>query len=144
MLFKIVLSVNNTRVYYSPREESLEECDQFILWTKNDCYTRGEELPAINWQQALGLLYEGDYYSSVPYDITDETVVSRIELVYKPAPYNSMTLTSSRLSVPFYKFYVNIEEMDIKENGLKDYGIYYVCAIDPAYIRITENYAQFN
>jgi len=34
--------------------------------------------------------------------------------------------------------------MDIKEKGLEDYGIYYVCAIDPAYIRITENYAQFN
>ncbi|MBQ5313811.1 MAG: hypothetical protein J6K30_07180, partial [Oscillospiraceae bacterium] len=100
--------------------------------------------PAINWQQALGLLYEGDYYSSVPYDITDKTVVSRIELVYKAAPYNSMTLTSSRLSVPFYKLYVNIEEMDIKEKGLEDYGIYYVCAIDPAYIRITDNYAQFN
>ena len=137
-------SVNNARVYYSPREESLEEYDQFILWAKSDCYTRGEELPAINWQQALGLLYEGDYYSSVPYDITEETVVSRIELVYKPAPYNSMTLTSSSLSVPFYKFYVNIEEMDIKEKGLEDYGIYYVCAIDPAYIEITDNYAQFN
>ena len=105
-------SVNNAQAFYLTKEESLEDHDQFVFWIKNSCYSRGKELPAINWQQALGLLYKGDYFSSVPYDITDKTVVSRIELVYKEAPYDSMSLTSSGVSVPFYKFYVNIEEMN--------------------------------
>ena len=137
-------SVNNTRVYYSAKEESLEDYDQFIFWIKNNCYTRGKELPAVNWRQALGLLYNGEYYSSVPYEISEESTVSRIELVYKEAPYDSMLLTRSSVSVPFYKFYVELKEMSIEEQGLTDYGIYYVCAIDPSYIEITENYAQFN
>lgn len=137
-------SVNNARVHYFTKEESLEESNQVTFWIRTDSYTKGEELPAINYKQALGLLYSGDYYSSVPYEITDESVVSRIELVYKDAPYDEMTLTRSEVSLPFYKFYVELDEMNIEEQGLTDYGIYYVCAINPGYIEITEDYASFN
>lgn len=137
-------SVDNARVYYLAKEESLEDSDKFTFWIKNDCYTKGQELPAINWQQALGLLYKGDYYSSVPYEITSDSIVSRIELVYKDAPYNEMLLERSGPCLPFYKFYVEIKDMGIQEHGLEDYGIYYVCAINPNYVEITENYAGFN
>lgn len=139
-------SVNNTRIYYTPMAESGEETDSLTLWSRSDCYTRGEDMPAINWQQALGLLYAGEYFSSVPYQITDDSKVNRIELVYKEGPYDQSTLLQSELCLPFYKFYVKLDENPIgaKDESLETYGIYYVCAINPNCIEITDNYAQFN
>lgn len=137
-------SVANARCVYLAKEESLQDSDQVVLWSKTGSYVQGEQLPAINYQQALGLLYGGEYFSSVPYPITEDTVVSRIELVYKEGPFDQQSNTRQEICLPFYKFYVEIEDMGIKKEGLTDYGIYYVCAIDPGYVEITTNYAQFN
>ena len=110
-------------------------------------YTEYTRLPAISHSEALWLLYNGDYYTTVPYDITINSIVTKIEMVYKEPARNYQTAVKEGWAVPFYKIYVELpEEYNTEtDNGvLKHYGAYYVCAIHPDYIELTDNYIQFN
>ncbi|MBQ8603242.1 MAG: hypothetical protein IJ410_00150 [Oscillospiraceae bacterium] len=115
-------------------------------YTPESCYTATESLPAISWQQALGMLYNGEYLSSRPEPLAEDTVVEKIELVYKAPPYYPPADYRAGYALPFYKFYVELPEYtwETDKGILKTYGAYYVCAIDPGYVEYTDGYVNFN
>ncbi len=109
-------------------------------------YTNRGEIPAINRMQALGLLYDGKYISGCPdFEQLETKQVNKIELIYKDAPLLFMSGSREGLALPFYKFYADSGTKD-RETGLKHFYVYYVCAIHPDYIEITEEdgYSRFN
>ena len=84
------------------------------------------DYPIITAQEALSLLMEGSYLTNVPYPIEEDATVAYVELMYR----------SSRLDpilMPYYRFYVELPEME-RDNGLKEYGAYYVPAIERQYL----------
>lgn len=86
--------------------------------------------PIITADEALGLLLNGNYVTSVYTEFGGKEKVKKVELVYHIS-------NLSELFVPYYKFYVEIEnDGDIAENfpGMKTYGTYYVPAVESKYI----------
>ena len=117
------------------------------LQYKADCaYTQTCVLDAISWQEALSMFYNGDYISTVYEPVTENTVVSKIELVYKEPSYYPPADYKAGYALPFYKFYVELPSYSQKtDNGtLKTYGVYYICAIHPDYVEYVDEYVKFN
>lgn len=83
------------------------------------------DYPIISAEEAKELLLDGNYYSTVPYPISDEELVKKVELVYRANRYEECYM-------PYYRFYVELPEMEI--DGLKNYGAYYVPAVESSYI----------
>lgn len=88
--------------------------------------------PAITKEQAQQELLAGRYVTSVPYDSFTAENIAAVELVYRTESYD-------KLFVPYYKFYVDVTdapEHSTAESmkGMREYGVYYVPAIDPEYL----------
>jgi len=86
--------------------------------------------PIITADEALGLLQSGNYVTSVGKEFGGKEKIKKVELIY----HNS---NLSEISVPYYRFYVEIENSgDIGETfpGMKTYGTYYVPAVKSEYI----------
>lgn len=97
------------------------------------CAEKIGDYPIITSDEALQLLLKGNYITSVPYELPGEKYVAKVKLVYR----------NSRLDetlIPYYRFYVEIPDMQL-DNGLKEYGAYYVPAVEPQYI---ENMPIYN
>ena len=75
---------------------------------------------------AKELLLEGNYITTVPYEIPGEEYLAKTELVYR-------TGNGEEYFMPYYRFYVELPELE-RENGLKTFGAYYVPAVSQAYI----------
>lgn len=121
------------------------ESDDIGIWINLPAYKDGQQLPAITINQALGLLYNGDYYTSRPESITDESTVAMAELVYLDAYYDVKTCQKSGYAIPFYKFYVQLESQDyLTPEGFVTYCTYYVPAIHPAYLQISDEISIYN
>ena len=125
--------------------------DQSIIWLPLPYYQKAESLPAITYQQALGLLFNGQFYSSKTDTIPQDAVISHTELVYYPPEYKMTIPGYEGYSLPFYKFYIEDPEQQRETLGgiLKEYYVCYVCALDPACVDLTgdygvENIVQFN
>lgn len=85
------------------------------------------EYPISTVKEAKELLLQGTYLTSVPEAFPGEEYVKKVELTY----YNSIY---SETLMPFYKYYVELPSMK-QENGLKTFGIYYVPAVEPEYLK---------
>lgn len=83
------------------------------------------DYPIITTAEAMELLLNGNYITSVPYEMTGENSIARVELIYRTGAYEPYYM-------PYYRFYVEIPELE--ENGLKTYGAYYVPAVEASYI----------
>lgn len=84
------------------------------------------EYPIISSEQAEELLLNGNYVSSVPYTVSDVEFIKKVELIYR-------TGEQEVYYMPYYRFYVELPEEE-GENGLKNYGAYYVPAVESSYI----------
>lgn len=84
------------------------------------------EYPIIDTKEALTLLENGNYITTVPQEFEGVGYVKKIELVYR-------TSATEKLFMPYYRFYVELPNMKHK-NGLNDYGAYYVPAVEGRYI----------
>lgn len=84
------------------------------------------EYPIIDIKEALTLLENGNYITTVPQEFEGAEHVKKVELVYR-------TSTTEKLFIPYYRFYVEFPDMK-HENGLNDYGAYYVPAVEGRYI----------
>ncbi len=84
------------------------------------------EYPIIDTKEALTLLENGNYITTVPQEFEGAEHVKKVELVYR-------TNTTEKLFMPYYRFYVELPDMK-HENGLNDYGAYYVPAVEGRYI----------
>lgn len=90
------------------------------------CADKLGDYPIITTAEAREYLLEGKYITSVPYEIEDETLIQKEELVYRSS-------ATEKTLMPYYRFYVELPEMR-RENGPTDFGAYYVPAISPEYI----------
>ncbi len=84
------------------------------------------DYPIISVKDAKKLLLDGHYVTNAPYEFPGEKYVAKVELVYR-------TGKGDQYFLPYYRFYVELPEME-DEDGLKDYGAYYVPAIEGRYI----------
>lgn len=84
------------------------------------------DYPIITVEEATRLLEEGHYDTSVATPMPGLEYLGKVELVYRTSGYDTVFL-------PYYRFYVELPEMK-REDGLKDYGAYYVPAVQPQYL----------
>ncbi|MCL2634195.1 MAG: hypothetical protein FWD34_06765 [Oscillospiraceae bacterium] len=113
-------------IHFSPSDEGGMSA---IRYNKTDLSELVGYYPIITAEEARELLVSGEYYSSVPYDITGAENIGKVEMVYHTSPWNEMF-------IPYYKFYVEVELGNLSA-GMKQYGVYYVSAIHPDYIEST-------
>ena len=92
-------------------------------------------------------IWRGNYFTSSPKQITEDTVINHIELVYLEPPYDIPTLSRKGYSIPFYRFFVDLGEEYQRQTDkgiMKTYGAYYVCAVHPEYVQLDDSYYRFN
>ena len=95
--------------------------------------------PIITVEEAKELLLAGNYASSVPYDLPKAEEIAGVELVYRTGSHEAVWL-------PYYRFLVDLpEEYRPQDKTLRDYGAYYVPAVDGQYITNMPTYdGSFN
>lgn len=122
-----IINYNFNKIYFSPDDNGrlcLISIDRANLSDKVGDY------PIITAEKARELLNADKYVTSVPHTLNGEENIAKVELIYRNAPWD-------KYYMPYYRFYVETpyEEMgDIKEYGLKEYGAYYVPAVEERYI----------
>ncbi|MCI8505028.1 MAG: hypothetical protein HFI67_02425 [Lachnospiraceae bacterium] len=82
--------------------------------------------PIISTEEARALLLNGNYITTVPYEMPGEEYIAKVELVYGDGAYDQYYM-------PYYKFYVELPE-EKRDHGLKDFGAYYVPAVEGSYL----------
>jgi len=86
--------------------------------------------PIISEEEAMQLLLDGEYYTTVMEEFPGEEAVVRCELMYRAG-------SKDKILMPFYRFYVYLENapgMQLYPEGMKTYGACYVPAVDPDYL----------
>ena len=83
------------------------------------------DYPIITAKEAKESLAEGNYITTVPYDMPGMEYVKKAELIYRTGSLETYFM-------PYYRFYVEIPELE--EEGLKTYGAYYVPAVEEEYL----------
>ena len=96
-----------------------------IRKTSRDLSGKIGDYPIIPAKEAEKLLLRGEYITTVPYELPGKKYISKAELVYRTDP-------GLQVFMPYYRFLVELPEME--RDGLKDYGAYYVPAVEPAYL----------
>lgn len=118
-----ILNYNFNRVEFCRSEEGKLS---FVRISQPDLSNLVGNYPIISAEEARDLLLKGNYITSVPYEIPGGEYVRRVELVYRNGDYEEFYM-------PFYKFYVELPEEE-RDHGLKDYGVYYVPAVEGSYL----------
>lgn len=121
-----IISYNFRRVYFSCGNNSKLRLIRYGITDIGDILGY---YPIISSDDALEMLLDGKYITSVPYEIRGADYVKKVELVYRSG-------THDEYYIPYYRFYVEIEaDGNVKEvYGLNTYGAFYVPAIAPEYI----------
>ena len=87
--------------------------------------------PILEQERAGQLLSEGRYFTNVPGDFPGEDAVVLGDLVYRD--------DGSKIVIPYYRFLLELpeneeEEKEEKDNTEKQYGAYYVPAVEGEYL----------
>ena len=87
------------------------------------------EYPVIDAEEALELLSDGRYITSVTEEFPGTDSVKKVELVYR-------NTNRDNIFMPYYKFYVQTDITNISstESGLVCFAAYYVPAVEGRYI----------
>ncbi|MEA4920413.1 MAG: hypothetical protein VB078_05810 [Clostridiaceae bacterium] len=119
-----IINYNFNKVQFAPDDDG----NLMLIRKYNDlsCAEKIGDYPIITSEEALKLLMNGNYLSSVPEEMPGEDYVAKAELVYR-------TVDSDETFLPYYRFWVELPDMH-QENGLKTYGGYYVPAVQQQYI----------
>lgn len=119
-----ILNFNFNKVQFAP-----DDSGNLMLIRKSDglsCAEKIGDYPLVTSEEALKLLLDGNYITSVPEKMPGEEYVAKTELVYQTGYTNATFL-------PYYRFWVELPDMR-QENGLKTFGAYYVPAVQQRYI----------
>lgn len=122
-----IINYNFNKINFSPDDNGrlfLISIDRANLSDKVGDY------PIITAEKARELLKAGKYVTSVPHTLNGDEHIAKVELIYRNAPWD-------KYYMPYYRFYIETpyEEMgDMKKYGLKEYGAYYVPAVEERYI----------
>jgi len=115
-----------------------DEGELWLLWL--DCYDlsrKAGDYPVITAEEAEELLVQGHYATSAPYALPGREYIAKVELMYRSSPWE-------QYFIPYYRFYVELPEMRM-ENGLNNYGAYYVPAVEGKYLTNMPTYdGRFN
>lgn len=84
------------------------------------------DYPIISAEEATDLLLNGNYITTVPCSMPGQEYIAGVDLVYRSGKYEEYFM-------PYYRFYVELPEQE-QEDGLKDYGAYYVPAVLAEYL----------
>jgi len=84
------------------------------------------DYPIISPEQAKEQLLNGNYITTVPYEISAEELIKKVELLYR-------TGEREEFFMPYYRFYAELPEAE-RESGMKTYGAYYIPAVESSYI----------
>lgn len=116
-----IINYNFNRVAFYSSENN--------LWgmsiSQPDLSQKVGEYPIITSDEAEKYLLQGDYITSVPYEIPGREYVKKVELEYRAQAWEEYYM-------PYYKFYVELPEEE--KDGMKTYGIYYVNAVEKRYL----------
>ena len=93
---------------------------------KLSCAEKIGDYPIISPEEAKDMLLEGGYITTVPYEMPGKRYIAKCELIYRSG-------ISENIWMPYYRFLVELPEM-AQENGLKNFGAYYVPAVKLEYI----------
>lgn len=121
---KDMLNFSFNEVYLAPNDEG-----KLMLIRINDKLSCGEKIgdyPIISPEEAKDMLLEGGYITTVPYEMPGKKYIAKLELIYRSG-------ISENIWMPYYRFLVELPEM-AQENGLKNFGAYYVPAVEAKYI----------
>lgn len=110
---------NNVHIAINDKNEMTS-----IMYNRADLSDKIGEYDIITPQQAQQLLYSGNYISTKANTFSPNMTVVKTELVYRTTIYDSIYM-------PCYKFFVQLPHTE--ENGLHQYDIYYVPAIQQQY-----------
>ncbi len=116
----------------------------YIIWL-NNAFCASEyrgDYPIISADDARALLLDGSYYTSVPEEyliggsISEENI-AKCELTYRT--YHA------KYYQPYYEFYVELDTSLFElPDGLNNYGIFYVPAVEAGYLEETDKTLPFN
>ncbi|MBE6900815.1 MAG: hypothetical protein E7479_09215 [Ruminococcaceae bacterium] len=93
---------------------------------KLSCAEKIGDYPIISVSEATDMLIDGGYITTVPYEMPGKKYIAKVELIYRSG-------IGENIWMPYYRFLVELPEM-AQENGLKNFGAYYVPAVEPEYI----------
>lgn len=132
-LSEAVINYNFNRIYFYG-DDNGELCQ--ISFSGIDTREKLGDYPIIDTKEALELLVDGQYVTSVPEKFPGRDCVKKVELVYR-------NTNRDNIFMPYYKFYVQVDitNASSSELGLVDFGIYYVPAVEGRYI---ENMPQWD
>lgn len=135
----MVSDILNYSYHYLHFAVDTDACDGSLwgIWLINElaCAEKIGDYPIISAEEARQLLLNGSYITSVPYAFPGEEYIATVELVYRRSNRNE-TL------IPYYRFYVELPDAEfsnetkelLAEKNIKDYGAYYVPAVEAEYI----------
>ena len=118
-----IINYHFNQVYFFPSDSGGLST---IRIQKTDLSHKVGDYPIMDYQEAERMLFDGGYITTVPYTLTKEDTVAKVELVYRNG-------CNEKYFMPYYKFYVEVKS-EADKNGLKDFGIYYVPAVESQYI----------
>ena len=119
-----MLNFSFNEIQLAPNDEG-----KLMLIRVNDklsCAEKIGDYPIISPDEAKDLLIEGGYITTVPCEMPGEKYIANIELIYRSG-------IGENIWMPYYRFLVELPEM-AQENGLKNFGAYYVPAVEPEFI----------
>ena len=122
-----IINYNFNKIYFSPDDSGRLF---FIRIDRANLSDKVGDYPIITVEKAEELLKAGKYVTSMPHTFNGNENIAKVELIYRNAPWD-------KYYMPYYRFYVETpyEEMgDMKKHGLKEYGAYYVPAVEERYI----------
>lgn len=101
------------------------------LWLIRHWYCdRSEKLgdyPIITPAEAWQMLQNGSSITTVPFSMPEDAFPARVDLVYRNE-------SSAQVFMPYYRFLIELPEME--RDGLKDYGTWYVPAVQSEYLDV--------
>lgn len=117
-------------INYNLKQVSFFCNDDGKLWLiridSNACTEKIGDYPIISAKEAKKLLLNGNYITSVPYDLPGKEYIKKVELIYR-------TDVHDEYFIPYYRFYIELPEVE-RDGGIKTYGAYYVPAVREEYI----------
>ena len=93
---------------------------------KLSCAEKIGDYPIISPEEAKDMLLDGGYITTAPYEMPGKKYIAKTELIYRSG-------IGENIWMPYYRFLVELPEM-AQENGLKNFGAYYVPAVKPEFI----------
>ena len=119
-----MLNFSFNEVQLAPNDEG-----KLMLIRINDklsCAEKIGDYPIISTEEAKDMLLDGGYITTVPYEMPGKKYIAKAELIYRSG-------IGENIWMPYYRFLVELPDM-AQENGLKNFGAYYVPAVKAEFI----------